>query len=555
MSLAVELQELLAPAAYPHPVAGLQVVETPISWVLLTGSLAYKIKRPVRLEYVDQRTLQRRAQLCAEELRLNRRFAPELYLGVRAIRRDAGRLRVDGDAPGGGAAFEYAVCMRQFERSQELDRLVAGAAVSADELAVFGRELAALQAGLAPALPDAPWGSADRVRELVLANLEQCRHAAAAFDTAARVEALRAPLERVLGRSAALLGARRAAGRIRECHGDLHARNIVRLDGRLRAFDCVEFEPAFRWIDVADDVAFLVADLETLGVPRLATAFLQGWLEASGDWQACRLLPLYQAHRALVRAKVAALSNDARTSAAQASAAQANAAQANAAQAGESRSLRRAHLAYLAHAAGVLGPRRPCLLLMSGLSGSGKTWLATRLAPELGALHLRSDIERKRAAGLAPLQVSGSALGRALYAPEATAAVYRALRAQASDILDGGRSVIVDATFLHAAERAAWRALAAAQTLPFGVIHCEAPPALLRSRISARRAAGGDASEADLAVLEWQLERAEPAAPEERSTLIEADTSRADVLDTVLRALRSRYQDVPARSPPGAENS
>jgi aminoglycoside phosphotransferase family enzyme/predicted kinase len=535
VSLAVELQELLAPAAWPHPVAGLQVVETPISWVLLTGRYAYKIKRPVRLEYLDQRTLQRRAQLCAEELRLNQRFAPELYLGVRAIRRDADRLRVDGDAPGGGTAFEYAVCMRQFERSQELDRLVAGAAVSADELAVFGRELAALQAGLAPALPDAPWGSAERVRELVLANLEQCRHAAAAFDTAAQVEALRAPLERVLERSAALLGARRAAGHIRECHGDLHARNIVRLDGRLRAFDCVEFEPAFRWIDVADDVAFLVADLETLGAPRLALAFLQGWLEASGDWQACRLLPLYQAHRALVRAKVAALSSDARAS--------------------ESPSLRRAHLAYLAHAAGVLGARRPCLLLMSGLSGSGKTWLAARLAPELGALHLRSDIERKRAAGLAPLQASGSAPGRALYAPEATAAVYRALRAQASDILDGGRSVIVDATFLQATERAGWRALAAAQAVPFGVIHCEAPPALLRSRISARRAAGADASEADLAVLEWQLERAEPAGPEERSTLIEADTSRADVLDAVLRALRSRHQDVQARTRPGAENS
>ncbi|MFO1401840.1 MAG: AAA family ATPase [Steroidobacteraceae bacterium] len=365
------------------------------------------------------------------------------------------------------------------------------------------------------------------MRELVLANLEQCRHAAAAFGTAAEVEALRAPLERVLGRAAELLAARRAAGRIRECHGDLHMRNIVRVDGRLRAFDCVEFEPAFRWIDVADDVAFLVADLEAHGAAPLALAFLQGWLEASGDWQAGRLLPLYQAHRALVRAKVAALSQGADAAARAA--------------------LRRSHDAYLAHATAVLGPRRPFLLLMSGLSGSGKTWLATRLAPELGALHLRSDIERKRAAGLAPLQSSGSGPGRALYAPAATAEVYRRLAAQATDVLDGGRGVIVDATFLQAAERSAFRALAAAHAVPFHVIRCVAPPELLRGRIGARRAAGADASEADLAVLDWQIERVEPPGPDECATLIETDTSRPDVLDAALADLRAAGLAGPAR--------
>jgi hypothetical protein len=205
-----------------------------------------------------------------------------------------------------------------------------------------------------------------------------------------------------------------------------------------------------------DDIAFLVADLEAQGVPRLAHAFLQAWLESCGDWQACRLLPLYQAHRALVRAKVAALSSSADAAATTAP--------------------RRAHARYLAHAAGVLRPQRPAVLLMCGLSGSGKTWLATRLASELAAVHLRSDIERKRAAGLAPLAASDSGVGRALYAPEATAALYRRLLAHTADIIAGGRGVVVDATFLRAAERHAWREQAAAAGSPFRVIHCSAPP-------------------------------------------------------------------------------
>jgi predicted kinase len=315
---------------------------------------------------------------------------------------------------------------------------------------------------------------------------------------------------------------------VRECHGDLHTRNIVRQGGRLLAFDCVEFEPAFRWIDVADDIAFLSADLETLDAPLLAWSFLQAYFTAGGDWQACRLLPLYQAHRALVRAKVAALS------------------------AGEDPAARREllgrHRAYLDHAVRVLGPRRPCVLLMSGLSGSGKTWLATRLAPQLRALHLRSDVERKRRAGLGPLASSESGLQRALYAADATATLYHQLLTNTADIVAGGHDVIVDATFLRADDRAAWRALAAATGLPYLLVHCTAPAALLRQRIEQRRATAADASEASLEVLDWQLQRAEPFAAGERATLIEADTSRADVAAMVLGAVRAALQSAAAAS-------
>jgi aminoglycoside phosphotransferase family enzyme/predicted kinase len=517
VSLPAELQELLRPEAYPHAVEAVQLVETPISWVLLTGAYAYKIKRPVRLEYVDQQSAQRRAELCAEELRLNQRFAPELYLGVRSIARAAGRLVVGGT----GEVVEHAVCMRQFDRSQELDRLLASGGVAPGELADFGARLAATHAMLARAAPSDPYGTPERVRALVLANLEQCLHAARALGACPGIEALRAPLTAALDAATPVIAQRRAAGMVRECHGDLHARNIVRREGRLLAFDCVEFEPAFRWIDVADDVAFLVADLEVLGAPLHAWSFLQGYLGANGDYQACRVQRLYQAHRALVRAKVAALS----------------AADAAGAAAGAGGAMGRAHAAYLRHAAAMLGPLRPAVLLMSGLSGSGKTWLAERLAPALRALHLRSDVERKRCAGLAPEASSGSGLARGLYSAEATAELYRHLLRCTGDIVAGGRSAIVDATFLRPEDRLPWRELADAAGLPFRVIHCHAPPALLEERIERRRAAARDASEADLDVLGWQQQRSAPFAPGESATIIEADTAREDVVQQVLQQL------------------
>ncbi len=519
VSLPAELQDLLTPAAYPHPVAAVQVVETPISWVLLTGPRAYKIKRPVRLEYVDQRSQRRRAELCEEELRLNRRFAPALYLGISTIARVRGRLVVDG----AGEVVEHAVCMRQFDRSQELDRLLASGSVAPAELADFGRRLAATHATLARTVPSEQWGTPARVRTLVLTNLEQCLHAAHTRGTAPAIEALRLPLTAALDAAAAVIGQRRAAGMVRECHGDLHARNIVREEGRLLAFDCVEFEPEFRWIDVADDVAFLVADLEVLGARLHAWSFLQGYLGASGDFHACRVLRLYQAHRALVRAKVAALSA--------------------ADQAGAAAAQQRAHAAYLGHATAVLGPRRPGIVLMSGLSGSGKTWLAERLAPALGAVHLRSDVERKRRAGLAPQVISRSGIARGLYSAAATAQLYRHLLDCSGDVVAGGRSVIVDATFLRPEERAPWRELAEAAGLPLRVIHCQAPPAVLTQRIESRRAAATDASEADLEVLQWQRQRSAPFAPEESVSLIEADTARADVVPQLLLQLRAAGLD------------
>lgn len=517
MGLPSALQALLEPETYPHPVQAVQLVETPISWVLLTGSHAYKIKRPVRLDFIDLRAAARRAELCHEEVRLNRRFAPKLYLGVATIRRVGERLRVGA---GSGEVVEHAVCMRQFEHREELNQLLADGRIEPLELAQFGQRLAGLHAGFVPVHPTDSWGTPERVRAVVLENLKQCRRAAASLGSERALDALQAPLGALLDATAARIAARREAGYVRECHGDLHTRNIVRHAGRLVAFDCIEFEPAFRWIDTADDVAFLIADLAVHAVPHHAWAFRQGYLDASGDFGVCSVQPLYQAHRALVRAKVTALS-------------------ARAVDADGSEGLRRSHAAYVRHATAVLQPRRPLIVLLSGLSGSGKTWLAERLAPDFGAVHLRSDVERKRLSGLGPIDQSRSALGEGLYTPDATAALYRHLLGCTGDIIHGGCSVIVDATFLNRHQFQPWFDLAQASGASVRRIRCHAPQALLERRIKERGARGADASEANLAVLHWQLASSDALSAEEDAGTIEADTSRADVVQCVCAALRA----------------
>ena len=297
------LNALLTAEAYPHTVRAVELLETHVSWILLTGEYAYKIKRPVNYAFIDMRELERRAHFCREELRLNRRFAPDLYLEVCEITSTAGVARIAGS----GRIIEYAVRMCEFDRNAELDRLLEQGAIEATELEAFGCALADIHAGLPIADPSQPWGRPSQVRDLILANLAECAQLAVVQPRSAELNSLLASLESTWQRVETCLMSRHTGGRIRECHGDLHSRNIVRRGNTLTAFDCMEFEPAFRWIDVAGEVAMLLADLDARGHAGHARAFLQGYLSQSGDYQACRVLALYKAHFALVRAKVAQL--------------------------------------------------------------------------------------------------------------------------------------------------------------------------------------------------------------------------------------------------------
>ena len=507
------LRGLLSPAAYPHPVDSIELIQTHISWVLLTGRFAYKLKRPVHYAFIDLTSLRRREFLCREELRLNRRFAPALYLEVCPITQAAGEARVGGD----GEVIEFAVKMRQFPREQALDRLLEAGTIGPQELERFGGELAAIHARLPTATAESAWGTPQRVRELVLANATQCAQAAAAFNDVDRVEAVRVLLEGQLCARRDCMATRAATGRVRECHGDLHARNLVREDGQLLAFDCIEYEAAFRWIDVADEIAFLLSDLNSRGCRDHARAFLAGYLAASGDYQACRLLPLYQAHRALVRAKVVALQAAGRSEI--------------------ETGLRSEWQRLVGFAGAVLMPHQPRLFLTCGPSGAGKTWLAERLAPRLGALHLRSDVERKRAAGLMPSERAGAEPGRGLYRAAITATTYVRLLQAAEDVLAGGWDVIVDATFGRREEREHFAARARSLGISCILIVCEAPIEVMRSRIAARARAAEDPSDANHRVLEWQLAHQDALDENEQVHAIRVNTLDPEALEEAIRQI------------------
>ena len=507
--LPAHLAGLLQLRAYPHPVVEVRLLETHISWVLLTGEFAYKIKKPVCYPFVDFRSMQRREFFCREEVRLNRRFAPELYLDVCPIVAIKGESRIGGP----GEVIEHAVKMQQFERGDELDKLIAVNRVEPSELMEFGHDLGSIHAGLPVALQTDPWGQPETIRAVILENFEQCSQASAVFGQAARVQALGRPLQRALDAAAPWISERLSKGRVRECHGDLHAANIVRRR-RLVAFDCMEFEPAFRWIDVADEIAFLLADLDSQRQPLLAQAFLSGYLTQTGDYHACPLINMYKSHKALVRAKVRALKR-----------AQGHIDDRQYAQYGT----------YLECAERVLAPKQPTLLLMCGLSGSGKTWLANHLAPPLNAVHLRSDIERKRLAGIDVRSHASAQVGQGLYSRDMSARVYEHLMLCAQYVLTGGFATIVDATFGRREHRARFRRLAARLGLTVCLVHCHASHAVLLKRIKERSSSGRDESDADISVLQWQEEGWQPIEADEGIAVLEADTTQTDPRELVQR--------------------
>ncbi|MDZ7670786.1 MAG: AAA family ATPase [Gammaproteobacteria bacterium] len=519
MSLPQHLTGLLREQAYSHPCDAIELVETHISWVLLTGTFAYKVKKPVAFSFVDFSTLARRRHFCDEEVRCNRRFAPSLYLGVVPITLH-GDGRVQVGKPGAAAAGEvldWAVCMRQFPAERQLDRLLERDAVDGPMLARFGRRLAGQHAEL----PVREFAGAELTARILGPALENFDDIDALAWTEAHREVLaraRQGTEVQARRHRELFVRRLETGRIRECHGDLHLSNLVLLDDGVAAFDCLEFNPDLRWIDPQSDVAFLFMDCLVRQRADLAYAFLGGYLDACGDYDGVPLLPFYAAYRSMVRAKVAALRRE---------------------QAGEkqAQALEQRFARHAAWAADWLDRPPGCLVLTCGLSGSGKSYLAERLAPRLPAIRLRSDVARKARAGLRPDQSARAAVGEGLYQTGHTEAVYDWLAQTAADLLKSGEHVIVDATFLDEERRARYLEMADAQGARGSILYCDAPVATLRERVGARLQAGGDPSDADLTVLARQLENFRP--PQTRTVRVDTrtplDTAALDALADRLR--------------------
>ncbi len=481
---------------------GCTLVETHISTLLLAGAFAYKLRKPLALPFLDFSTAAQRRHDCEEELRLNRRTARALYLDVRPILGsiDAPHIGEPGD---GAHAVDWLLRMHRFDDDATLDRLAARRALGAAEVDALARGVADFHEAL-PASP-AAWGDPAAVQRWARANFDALGSEAP--------PALHDWTEREFARIAPRLALRRAQGRVREGHGDLHLGNIVMQGGVPTPFDAIEFNPALRHGDTMADAAFVFMDLWRHGLPRLAWRFASGYAERGGDHAGLPLLPFFAVYRAMVRAQVATLR------ARQASDMDA----ARAASDALSRDLRTAsELAALQQA-------RPRLVLVGGLSGSGKSHAALTLLERLGAVRIRSDVERKRLAGLAATDRPAPEDLARLYGTAMTQRTYARLQTLASELLRAGLNVIVDAASLRRHERDAFRALAAGEGADFSLVECTAPEAVLRARIERRMAADHDVSDATPAVLDFQLRIRDPLAAEEDALLLDTDADPAVV--------------------------
>ena len=511
-SLPAALAGLQDPAAYPEPVERVEVRETHVSWVLLAGEHAWKIKKPLDLGFYEALSLERRRFLCEEELRLNRRTAPALYERVVPITRSPGGIRLGGE----GEVVDYAVCLRRFADEALMSAMAGCGGLRPGHADALARMVAGFHAGL----PPAPGGHGEpaQVLQQAMDNFPPLRASLPMGARRTRLDWLEDWTREAFPGIERLLARRRRDGFVRECHGDLHLGNLVWLDEAPVAFDGVEFSAALRCIDTMSEVAFLVMDLYAHGLSGLAWRFLDGYLEATGDHGGVPLLRFFLVLRALVRAKVAAIRVHQRADA----------------------SARSQVAAYVELAFSLAHGRGPVLIATHGPAGSGKTTLARALVESLGAIRLSSDVERKRLAGLAPLASSGSPVGGGIYTDAFTERVYRQLADVAGGLLEAGWPTVVDAACLTRAQRALLRA-AAGPAHVCVLACCEASEVTRLARLAARLEAGGDPSEATAAVLARQQSRRQPPVADEGWICVPVDTGQlVSAVESVLMALPSR---------------
>jgi len=506
-------------AGFDHPVEQFEIIETHISCLLLTGPCVYKFKKNLDLGFLDFSTLEKRKHCCEEELRLNRRLAPELYLAVVAITGVARSPQINGDGP----VIEYAVKMVQFDRNRELDKLIARGELTAEVIDKLAVTVASFHEHADIAGRRSRFGTLDHILQPVTANLAEIKKRLSNDQHySEQMSSLEKWSLKTFENLKLHFKQRKASGYVRECHGDMHLGNMVLVENEPVIFDCIEFSDALRWIDVMSDVAFLVMDLNYQNRSDLAYRFLNTWLEHSGDYAGLRGLRFFLVYRALVRAKIACI------------------------RLGQEQDGAEEITAYRHHidmAASFIQPRQPVLFITHGLSGSGKTTVSQSLLEKRGAIRIRSDLERKRLQNLPPTAKTGSAIAAGLYTAASTDQTYARLQQQAGMILKAGYSVIVDATFLQTSCRRDFIRLSATCNVPFVILDCQASKKVLADRIQKRRQSGTDASEADLKVLEHQIRTRQSLDNEEQHYRVTIKTDKTLDMDSLLSAIDSKIRN------------
>ncbi|NTW63166.1 MAG: AAA family ATPase [Chlorobiaceae bacterium] len=511
------IQALQHPEAYPHVTENIHIAETHISWVILTGKFAYKIKKTVDLGFLDFSTLQKRQHFCHEELRLNRRLCPDLYLAVVPITRSGETISLDGD----GEIVEYAVKMIQFDRSQELDRLLATNNLTKEHINTIALLVADFHLNSAQPVQDPEAGHPENLIKPVLDNFSHLLPDDENHMEAVLYAEIEAWIKKEHSKLYQVFAERQKKGFIRHCHGDMHTGNMVLWRNEVSIFDCIEFNQNLFRIDVISDIAFLFMDLDHAGRADLAWQFLNSYLMVTGDYQGIKVLAFYAVYRAMVRAKVTAIRYSQECEK-------------------ESKAATiKEHQSYLALAKRYMTISKPLLVLASGVSGSGKTTHSAILASTMHALHVRSDIERKRLFGLSALEKSSERAGRNIYTPQTSRKTYQKLLDIAALAIDAEVTVFVDATFLYAKDREMFQDLAETKKCPVRIILFQASKELLAERVRLRSMLCNDASEADEKVLSGQMKSQEALLPEEERFALTVNTSGAVDHEKIITALCS----------------
>ncbi len=524
MSLPAPVAAMLRSDFYPHHPQDVILVQSHISYVLLAGSEVYKLKKPVRFSFLDFSTLPLRRHFCHEEVRLNRRLAGDVYRGVVTVCRegDAYRLGADDDP----SAVEYAVHMRRLPDERMLDRLLERRDVTPMMIEVLAARLAEFHATAATGAAISANGDPAAIWEVLNENYVNARPFRGATIAADDDDAIQSFARSFLQREEGLFRKRPAEGRVRDCHGDLHTEHICYTND-LVVFDCIEFNQRFRYCDVASEIAFLAMDLDYHERPDLSAHLVACYASFTNDPDLQRLMPFYQCYRAYVRGKVDSLKSaedevtpDGREAA---------------------RASARRHFA-LAYR--YTWGYSPALVVIAGLSGTGKSAVATALQSRTGFAHINSDVVRKRLAGVAVDAHVSAAYESGLYSVEHSARTYRQMLAEAAEQLASGRGAIVDGTFQRRADRDAARRLAEGYTVPLLLVECRCGEAEARQRLDRRAARGESASDADWRVRIEQQRHYEPLTADEAANCCILDTTGAVCESSAIieRELRKRVR-------------
>jgi aminoglycoside phosphotransferase family enzyme/predicted kinase len=485
------IKSLLKTDAYPEAVSSVELIQTHVSWIFLAGDTAYKIKKPVDFGFLNFSTIDRRRFYCHEEVRLNIRLCPDIYLGVVEVRESRGGAAFFGDGP----VIDYAVKMRRLPAERMLDRLVERGEVTAADLRAVSRVIAAFHHSAATSPAISVYGQ----RERIMANWEENFTQSAANSqtplSSQELEVIREWVSSFIEDKAEIFDGRVAGGFIRECDGDIHLENICLTDGRIYIFDCIEFNERFRYCDTAADVAFLLMDLDYHRRHDLTGAVLDEYLAASRDPGLCEMIDFYKLYRAFVRGKVESFRRI-----------DTGIEQKEREQAG----IRAA--GYFRLARGYLERQRlkTTLFITCGLTGSGKSTLAAQLSFELGLTTYNSDRVRKQMVNLPPDTAMRIPFETGIYSAEASEATYAELLRLAEVELVGGRSVIIDACFIGRDQRFPFNRLAARLGVPYIVLQCSCPDPEQRRRLVERKTAGKGVSDGRLEILELQRNNFQP---------------------------------------------